>query len=52
MSVLAFSCYHSEGLGRLKRVVEEVESLYEIRVVNRGVRLIFDIGKQVNRIED
>lgn len=52
MSVLTFNCHHTEGLSRLKEVIDEVESSYEIRVQKKGVRLIVDIGRQVVRIED
>ncbi len=52
MSVLTFSCAHPRGLARLAALIEEIESIYDIRVARAGGRLIADIGDTVVRYEE
>jgi len=52
ISVLTFSCDHPRGLPRLRDLIDEIEAVNEIRVVQRGGRIIVDVGETVVRYED
>ena len=52
MSVLAFRCPHVRGLERLRRVIEEVEATFDIRLKRGESRVVVEIGETTLRIED
>lgn len=52
MSLVVFSCEHSDGLTRIEKVIEEIEASMLIRLARGETRVIFEVGKAVLRIED
>ena len=46
------NCSHVEGIERLRLLMEELETVYEIRVRRRGERLVAIIGRTYLRLED
>jgi hypothetical protein len=52
MTVVSFRLAHPRALPRLRELIDDLEAVYQTRVIGRGVRMIAVIGEAVLRFQD
>jgi hypothetical protein len=52
MTVVSFRLAHPRGLPRLRMLMDDIEAVYQTRVIGRGVRMIAVVTETVLRFED